>query len=289
MFKILKSFCCLTLFVTLNLCGASADYMFFYDSKPYKCDCCKKQAPNVADNWKNTKNSDLVSMIPPSEVPDYYPCYRKIGSYNLMCEKCKMEDHSKQIKELVLKFCPKFNFNKPYKEDVNYLLNNSKFLSQFPIDRSLGEEGNRICRCDFCGRDIDLLFSNCYDICKCGAPIHEGCMARSEHFSKCKSLVSKKNDKLVEQKFKFQFWVDSGCKVVSFLDTNIINDRNVESIMNSVYNMIASGEMENPFGDIFKSSIVENQSESLKALAGDKKGSRSEGQKCWKCFDCSIF
>lgn len=288
MFKILKSFCCSVLFVALNLCGSSAiDYMFFHSSEPYECDFCKKQAPNVADSWNDTKNLSLISIMP-SKMPDFYPCYRKIGSCSLMCEKCKMEDHNKQIKELVLEFCPKFNFNKPYAEDVSYLLSNSKFLSRFPMDRTFGEEGDRFCECDFCKKDIDLFFSNSYDICKCGAPIHERCMFRSKHFSKCK-LESREDNTFVKQKLKFQSWVKDGCKAVSFLSPVILDDKNMENMASSIYGMMQSGMMENPFGDIFKSSIVENKSESLEGLTRHEQNSKSEGQKCWKCFDCLIF
>ena len=278
MSKILKSLCCSMLFAALSLCGASAaDYMYFYDSKPYKCNCCGKQASSMTDNWKNTKNSNLVSIMP-SEMPDYYPCYRKIGSYRLMCEQCKMKDHNEQIRGLVLKFCHKFNFNKPFKEDVDYLLNNSKFLSQFPIDRPLGEEGGRFVNCDFCNKEIDLLFSNSYDICKCGAPTHEGCMVGSNHFSEC----TKKDEasKLLDQKLKFQLWFDNGCKAISFLDPSILN---MGSVTNSVYSMIASGEMENPFGDTFKLPLSEKKTDDQDFEIRDK------NQKCLKCFDCAIF
>ncbi len=124
MSRILKFFCYSMLFVALNLCGSSAlDYVFFYVFKKpckYKCSCCKKLV--FDDN------------------ASYSFCYRRIGSYDLMCEECKMKDYNKQIRELVLQFFPNFDFKNLNSIDIHGVW---KFFGLFPFGRSVWEE------CDF--------------------------------------------------------------------------------------------------------------------------------------------
>ena len=235
MSKILKSFCCSVLFVALNLCGASAvDYVFFYVYKPYMCGCCGKKVSSTVDNWENA---------------NYYLCYRKIGSYDLMCEECKIDDHDQQIKELVLECFPKFKFEKPKPINSNGLLslvklfpvgcfscekndfNNQQikesvlqFFPDFNFDKpNLGDIKKLLgffaffpidrflCeKCDCCHKPIDLLSPLSYDICMCGAPVHVKCMEKSKHFLVCKT----KDDNGEARRMKFISWYTNGCKLI---------------------------------------------------------------------------
>ncbi len=238
MSKVLKSFCCLTLLVTLNLCGTSAtDYLMFNNFKPFECSKCKKRGQGSIDAINDIRQSnelvnyhlDVLDSLGFSMPNIYWAVVRFDDKKALMCSDCGCKDKNEQIKALVKEFCPGFNFSAPCQRDVENLIQNDSFIQRIPrqyvYNMKNFEDGKCICAICLGDREeekIDVFKRESYYVCiNCGGLFHKECEEKwaRKNFN-CPSCRNKfgiilySDDIATEgKKFVFKMWVKNNCSL----------------------------------------------------------------------------
>ena len=239
--KVLRSFCCLLLFLTLNLCDASSvDYLVFNNFKSFECSKCKKEVRGSLDVINDVKQSNefidnALSTLGRVgfSIPNVYMAVVRSDDKNaLICSECGYKDMDEQIKSLVGEFCPGFDFSNPRQRDVENLIHNDSFIQKIPREYRYNrynvkgfEDGKCIC----CLKDreedkIDVFKTeSCYVCIACGSLFHKVCAERWGQENSCCPNCRNKigiipcSYKSVYEgrKLTFRIWVKNGCSYPS--------------------------------------------------------------------------